>query len=78
VYFYNQTFNGLSTFNKGSSFSYYENEDPGSLFSYYENEDPRSSFSNYENEDPTLTERTAYFPTRIFQQTSLLHSYNLF
>jgi len=33
----------------GSSFSYYENEDPGSSFSYYENEDRvlglRSSFS---------------------------------
>ena len=25
---YNRTFNGLSAFNKGSSFSYYENEDP--------------------------------------------------
>ena len=38
----------------GSSFSYYENEDPRSSFSYYENEDPRSSFSYYENEDPLL------------------------
>ena len=47
-------------------------------FSYYENEDPRSSFSHYENEDPTLAKRTAYFITRIFQQTSLLHCYNLF
>ena len=39
LYVYNRTFNGFSAFNKGSSFSKYENEDLGSSFSYYENED---------------------------------------